>query len=166
MYAFIWFPYIVCFNPRPSCEGRRALLDGETITREFQSTPLMRGATSIVKCGVVTAHCFNPRPSCEGRRGSSSVVVSRFLFQSTPLMRGATYALCLSFSRVRFQSTPLMRGATAFDFAVAQGTVVSIHAPHARGDMVRPLRRASERFQSTPLMRGATACRICPGRSA
>ncbi len=33
------------FNPRPSCEGRQAMMSGFGGSIEFQSTPLLRGAT-------------------------------------------------------------------------------------------------------------------------
>ncbi|MDK2972845.1 MAG: hypothetical protein PWP23_2600 [Candidatus Sumerlaeota bacterium] len=84
-----------CFNPRPSCEGRPP--GGQTghFTREeFQSTPLVRGATPqpqlIVPVIQVSIHAprargdtrnsassrtrtrFNPRPSCEGRPNKSN----------------------------------------------------------------------------------------------
>ena len=36
----------------------------------FQSTPLMRGATSGIYRTTSSRTCFNPRPSCEGRRPS------------------------------------------------------------------------------------------------
>ena len=56
------------FNPRPSCEGRLGLGNNMATTESFQSTPLMRGATTYAL--------------------SSSTVAGSF--QSTPLMRGAT----------------------------------------------------------------------------
>ena len=33
------------FNPRPSCEGRPAILSPHLVVRKFQSAPLLRGAT-------------------------------------------------------------------------------------------------------------------------
>ena len=56
-----------CFNPRPSCEGRRARSWCSSSGWEFQSTPLMRGATWV-----------------------TNVYTKAQTFQSTPLMRGAT----------------------------------------------------------------------------
>ena len=61
----------------------------------------------------------------------------------------------------RFQSTPLMRGATAGALECRGLRVISIHAPHARGDMGAGMDFcASVSFQSTPLMRGATVVRL------
>ena len=77
---------------------------------------------------------FNPRPSCEGRHALRSWSVPPPGFQSTPLMRGAT-------CRSKWSSRP---------------TGISIHAPHARGDVERAFSMWMARFQSTPLMRGAT----------
>ena len=62
--------------------------------------------------GLITH--FNPLPSCEGRRRRS------------PRPRPA----------VGFQSTPLMRGETDALGAERLSGRISIHSPHARGDMV------------------------------
>ncbi len=56
-----------CFNPRPSCEGRPGTSSASWSESEFQSTPLMRGATPAVLYASSAYSCFNPRPSCEGR---------------------------------------------------------------------------------------------------
>ena len=123
------------FNPRSSCEER---LDPYQVIEdafEFQSTLLMRGAT--------TTH---------------SLCQSLHIFQSTLLMRGATRYSTVGVCLVSlFQSTLLMRGATRFAFChathltyfnprssceerqgdeyIAEGTLISIHAPHARSDV-------------------------------
>ncbi len=124
------------FNPRPSCEGRRECVGswrralcvsihapharGDSISffdlnyeLTFQSTPLMRGATSNPTACADARSSFNPRPSCEGRRLAESVSSTSDKFQSTPLMRGATRGWGRAGTCVR----------------------VSIHAPHARGDL-------------------------------
>ena len=78
------------FNPRPSCEGRLNLETALNVLHQFQSTPLMRGATGVRAALQAHLHGINPRPSCEGRPGKYSHVSRAVLFQSTPLMRGAT----------------------------------------------------------------------------
>ena len=125
-----------CFNPRPSCEGRPRTTGWRRIPRGF-----------------------NPRPSCEGRRGSWLMVVPRLVkFQSTPLMRGATHrAIPFSGNFYSFNPRPSCEGRQ--ELLRGQGGVrVSIHAPHARGDISSALssRMLLHLFQSTPLMRGAT----------
>ena len=77
---------------------------------------------------------FNPRPSCEGRRQKTDKAVTQLQFQSTPLMRGATLIRPRLSSMNIFQSTPLMRGATQSITGFPPLTIISIHAPHARGD--------------------------------
>ena len=79
---------------------------------QFQSTPLMRGATFTCPLDFRHLKCFNPRPSCEGRLCRSRYTPRPLLFQSTPLMRGATAGMTINQMRID----------------------VSIHAPHARGD--------------------------------
>ena len=124
---------------------------------EFQSTPLMRGATSYIAHytgrTTVSIHAPHARGDMEGQtqfispnvsihaphaRGDlSSPPPSSVLsvFQSTPLMRGATTAFPISLTVLEFQSTPLMRGATLIGLITASPLLVSIHAPHARGDL-------------------------------
>ena len=100
-------------------------------------------------------------------------------FQSTPLMRGETPISLPSISAFGFQSTPLMRGETTTWRNSSAAKWISIHSPHARGDLVEhklPLHREISihsphargdcrcynpvlrypKFQSTPLMRGET----------
>ena len=167
------------FNPRPSCEGRLTGTGPRGSTLQFQSTPLMRGATIHPSTREEVPHDFNPRPSCEGRRGKMSAQMQPREFQSTPLMRGATLRPVYVVVMLLFQSTPLMRGATsgralchsAHHFnprpscegrrlSVVPFPVyisISIHAPHARGDGYQSSHSLSiSLFQSTPLMRGAT----------
>ena len=126
-----------------------------------------------------TAICFNPRPSCEGRLIPKTIANQIIKFQSTPLMRGATRVTSPPAGTDGFQSTPLMRGATDGRLVEPHALVVSIHAPHARGDLALLDRRGARavsihaphargdvpkgdretfdsKFQSTPLMRGAT----------
>ena len=63
--------------------------------------------------------------------------VTAIQFQSTLLMRGATCIGRLGItSSDLFQSTLLMRGATARRLAVGGHRIISIHAPHARSDLI------------------------------
>ena len=49
-------------HARSDCEFAKAAVDDL-----FQPTPLMRGATQIIKLSTGTIYNFNPRPSCEER---------------------------------------------------------------------------------------------------
>ena len=166
-----------CFNPRPSCEGRRARSWCSSSGWEFQSTPLMRGATrdrkqqgaqghvsihaphargdQMVTLLSTTAICFNPRPSCEGRLIPKTIADQIIKFQSTPLMRGATRVTSPPAGTDGFQSTPLMRGATDGRLVEPHALVVSIHAPHARGDArAARYRPPTRRFNPRPSCEG------------
>ena len=72
-------------------------------------------------------------------------------------MRGETRRTYDSTFLVIFQSTPLMRGETTSVVAAFSAGAISIHSPHARGDLCdsRTVRNLFP-FQSTPLMRGET----------
>ena len=56
------------FNPRSSCEERRPRLSTLRGDKPFQSTLLMRGATSMRAWAREPSRHFNPRSSCEERR--------------------------------------------------------------------------------------------------
>ena len=122
----------VCFNPRPSCEGRRKFEKGES---EFQSTPLLRGATFCLQNGGET-YLFQSTPSCEGRlyiagKKQHSLEVSIH----APLARGDCFLISINNLILRFNPRPSCEG------------------------RLMPLKHSSMmyRFQSTPLLRGATA---------
>ena len=145
------------FNPRSSCEERLISFVIANDIPTFQSTLLMRGATT-----------------------RSRLHLRNCVFQSTLLMRGATSCTVLYRAvTVRFQSTLLMRGATVPPARLMTRWHISIHAPHARSDMrtlialstrsyfnprssceerllLSSFRALSVLFQSTLLMRGAT----------
>ena len=72
-------------------------------------------------------------------------------------MRGETRLTTVEHQLIEFQSTPLMRGETRTVRRSVAALVISIHSPHARGDLKRRCGRLDGRsFQSTPLMRGET----------
>ena len=152
------------FNPRSSCEERlhscrsslshcafqsTLLMRGATTILEnqhlkhgiFQSTLLMRGATRQLLAFLRPTNNFNPRSSCEERRGCLPARGSDRVFQSTLLMRGATILLRFFIvSSSRFQSTLLMRGATVNTGSMLiRKQLISIHAPHARSDAIIPV---------------------------
>ena len=80
------------------------------------------------------------------------------LFQSTPLMRGETpqHARDRRGGRISIHS-PHARG-DLWEADCPRVVVISIHSPHARGDGVKPIIwRVGSLFQSTPLMRGETS---------
>ena len=143
------------FNPRTSCEVRPETLLRRFITLRFQSTHLLRGATSDRGgCGSQTGH-FNPRTSCEVRP-SVSCIRACCPFQSTHLLRGATaFAMCNLLPQL-FQSTHLLRGATRYQrfwkiFVKFQSTHL------LRGATATPAPADNQQqFQSTHLLRGAT----------
>ena len=142
------------------------LMRGETVrsanmdlTREFQSTPLIRGETRVRKpekvpvnisihsphargdmtirrTGQSRSRYFNPLPSHEGRLCSFDKAAELDGFQSTPLIRGETRKSTSGMPEAMvFQSTPLMRGETSVRTCVCRALI----------------------FQSTPLRRGETA---------
>ena len=124
----------------------------------FQSTPLMRGETCKYATNntnwLISIHSPHAR-------GDTLNFVSRWMevkFQSTPLMRGETPARLNIFQASGFQSTPLMRGETWAGQICGSDLQISIHSPHARGD-ITVLNSAVDRLISihSPHARGDTA---------
>ncbi len=94
--------------------------------------PHARGDVRHATCDSLSAG-FNPRPSCEGRPERTNKYMASHMFQSTPLMRGATCSVMV--------------------FILWVG--VSIHAPHARGDLSpRPLLTRLLSFNPRPSCEG------------
>ena len=122
------------FNPRSSCEERRAWLVMAQAWAIFQSTLLMRGATQngvhVAEDGSISIHApharsddivlarleagnyFNPRSSCEERR--------KFMAPPPSLMHFNPRSSCE-------ERLPHV-------FGVKSTEHISIHAPHARSD--------------------------------
>ena len=122
----------------------------------FQSTLLMRGATSGLRRQSASKRNFNPRSSCEERRGtgSSRQIFLHFNPRSSCEERHVLHYRRADWhhfnprssceerleiphstpGRTEFQSTLLMRGATEKRSRGREGDVISIHAPHARSD--------------------------------
>ena len=185
------------FNSRPSCEGRQNALDRWMIFDVSIHAPHARG--DDIGFEMLNLKGFNSRPSCEGRRvrplpttgavvsihapharGDTSEIIpdktSRFQF--TPLMRGATSRSRRPSPCGRFNSRPSCEGRrqtyrraccrpVSIHAPHARGDIlvfgwnlemrVSIHAPHARGDIAFLRLMVLQEFQFTPLMRGATS---------
>ena len=155
-----FLPGLRDFNPRSSCEERRLDVTKSERQLEFQSTLLMRGATTLyIECtpkGGISIHAPHARsdtinarhegrwsiisihaPHARSDAGRAPAERVALEFQSTLLMRGATplfWKLCLI--SARFQSTLLMRGATAPTRVLSRRKRISIHAPHARSDQL------------------------------
>ena len=150
--------YISIHSPHARGDVKLPLM--RMLSSAFQSTPLMRGETvhftrscTICTISIHSPHArgdqleqyqvcryqnFNPLPSCEGRLRRDMWTWPKFLFQSTPLMRGETFQLvCCHCPPGLFQSTPLMRGETISIPPFRQCKFISIHSPHARGDVFR-----------------------------
>ena len=145
------------FNPRSSCEERHHGKSQSRKSRISIHAPHARSdKTPQYKCA--SRRNFNPRSSCEERRRHDCHPGAEKQFQSTLLMRGATQADSKRHTGVKFQSTLLMRGATTvtpdapamFSFQstlLMRGATcfyrlnviphgISIHAPHARSDLM------------------------------
>ena len=144
----------------------------------FQSTPPMRGATGGLWIHRCKEKYFNPRPPCGGRLkpvvwisgvadfnprppcGGRLVVLwntnEDFNFNPRPPCGGRP-APPYAFPRWRiFQSTPPMRGATNLSAQLMWLVPISIHAPHAGGDLVH--------FRAAPLAIHLNPRPPCGGR--
>ena len=96
-------------------------------------------------------------------RGDSDklVAIANQSFQFTPLVRGATVRDNDADRQTGFNSRPSCEG-RLWRKSSCDRHDVSIHAPHARGDVLHAYERVAWWFQFTPLMRGATSARSEP----
>ena len=122
----------------------------------FQSTLLMRGATSTRQPTRGPSSHFNPRSSCEERRPVGTRLIKINISIHAPHARSdSTSADSAAVSTISIHA-PHARSDSA-DGRNRVANSISIHAPHARSDLYN-LWRAHKtlQFQSTLLMRGAT----------
>ena len=118
--------------------------------------PHTRGDRELRRHHVLLAISIHA-PHTRGDSKSRSIGNVPIIFQSTPLIRGATKAGWRDREWRVFQSTPLIRGATCYVSGIVYEHVISIHAPHTRGDM-RSSARATSKMISihAPHTRGDT----------
>ena len=103
---------------------------------KFQSTLLMRGATAWLSTSSRHAKNFNPRSSCEERHGRYRCDIPEQDFNPRSSCEERLSLQVQSVYGQLFQSTLLMRGATARGYLALSTLGISIHAPHARSDLL------------------------------
>ena len=167
------------FNPRSSCEERRSRIMIFLRMPRFQSTLLMRGATScslgIFSCSSISIHAPHARSDRTAGNGTGMGNISIH----APHARSDLDALIGREARRDFnprsscEERPSLLAASRLcsvisihaPHARSDGVLflemffltISIHAPHARSDFLSPRHDKYCRvFQSTLLMRGAT----------
>ena len=124
------FPIIlICFNSRPSCEGRRSLCWQGFAHQVSIHAPRVRGDSLVVPRRLCSS--FNSRPSCEGRRPLDGVRRGVLGFNSRPSCEGR-------------HSQPVEK----------LESQVSIHAPRVRGDATSSCASCAMRFNSRPSCEG------------
>ena len=146
--------------------------------RGFQSTPLTRGETfpgdtandeiivSIhsphargdrkIPLLAAQANGFNPLPSREGRPDADKAEVICVEFQSTPLTRGETMDICGGDLKMSgFNPLPSCEGRPPAQVEQTAAQDISIHSPHARGDLLSsPPASAGRYFNPLPSCEG------------
>ena len=173
------YTYTADFNPRTSYEVRRTAKICQAGHGLFQSTHLLRGATSRLGSMTGMRRYFNPRTSYEVRQTMANVKGGIIQFQSTHLLRGATSGDCASKSGLRYFNprtsyevrllthgfNPWIRyfnprtsyEVRHFMLRIIFALVISIHAPLTRCDTKNMNTHwMCFIFQSTHLLRGAT----------
>ena len=123
----------LCFNSRPSCDGRR-IVKVESEVRDVS-----------IHARLATG---DPRPF--DLRGNPGVSIhARLATGDTSLNVRKSWTF-------KFQFTPVLRRATRPFIVLQCFRVVSIHARLATGDMSRVLSARDKLFQFTPVLRRAT----------
>ena len=126
------------FNPRSSCEERH-VRSAYRPKVEYHFNPRSSCEERLDKSVTVPIYQFdfNPRSSCEERHLIGiKVVAAPVNFNPRSSCEERLMAISCRKHKERFQSTLLMRGATAvYDWCRRAG-LISIHAPHARSDLL------------------------------
>ena len=127
------------FNPLPSCEGRRkTAVDADAFIGISIHSPHARGDRPFHK-ELYNLHNFNPLPSCEGRPAGTIPSLPISKFQSTPLMRGETTTGYVDVAKIPISiHSPHARGDLPARVLSLSTRIISIHSPHARGDNQHP----------------------------
>ena len=147
----------VVFQSTPLMRGETRTSDKLDHSSTFQSTPLMRGETQNIipspsfrhisihsphargdplpTCSTSKIRDFNPLPSCEGRRGNQSFFFLHTHFNPLPSCEGrrAAWRRLPCGCRISIHS-PHARGDLKDGGRFGRG-LISIHSPHARGDI-------------------------------
>ena len=107
------------------------------IGSQFQSTPLIRGATCLCSASsLVLLHISIHAPHTRGDLHWHRRITAFDIFQSTPLIRGATGPSWLtSHWESDFNPRPSYEGRRVISVYLLIAREISIHAPHTRGDL-------------------------------
>ena len=99
---------------------------------------------------------FNPLPSREGRPDADKAEVICVEFQSTPLTRGETMDICGGDLKMSgFNPLPSCEGRPPAQVEQTAAQDISIHSPHARGDLLSsPPASAGRYFNPLPSCEG------------
>ena len=168
------------FNPRAPCGARPYFLAQAGLSKIFQPTRPLRGATTSRRSRAAPLSHFNPRAPCGARhqgfasdievgsfqptrplRGATNAAVSEpeaDVFQPTRPLRGATGLLLIKRNLLIFQPTRPLRGATLL-YRLRLWTLINFNprAPcGARPCSVRDRFHKYFIFQPTRPLRGAT----------
>ena len=146
----------IYFNPRSSYEERHMDTLLQLSDALFQSTLLIRGATTICSPDILPLRISIHAPHTRSDLTPEDVkMICRF--QSTLLIRGATSPRAAHFRASKFQSTLLIRGATRKVFSSTALASLFQSTLLIRGATVKIARAVHLAiFQSTLLIRGAT----------
>ena len=122
------------FNPRAPCGARRNLIQKTTVTKVFQSTRPVRGATRFPVSLDTWPMNFNPRAPCGARLTSPKMMMAGERFQSTRPVRGATDSQVQGHRWHRISIHAPRAGRDLLQDQPCKLSFISIHAPRAGRD--------------------------------
>ena len=124
----------VHFNPRSSCEERQHPEEHRCgQVRRFQSTLLMRGATSFSAASLLQQSDFNPRSSCEERLEQAALQSDAHISIHAPHAR-SDQVLAIDDCLVTISIHAPHARSDPRQGLPGPPDPISIHAPHARSD--------------------------------
>ena len=134
-WLFLQYVSRLDFYPRPPRGGRHVIPAGESLDREFLSTPSARRATRSHNGLYIIRKYFYPRPPRGGRRRGDSPAVEHQKFLSTPSARRATGdPRNGNRPEKHFYPRPPRGGRLTFHLFCGTLVLISIHALREEGD--------------------------------
>ena len=126
------------FNPRTSCEVRPRWLSKLSWKTTFQSTHLLRGATTLSFTTPPRSIYFNPRTSCEVRQAPANQLTLLRDFNPRTSCEVRPEAMRKLRQEINISIHAPLARCDYIRVIIIQLNLISIHAPLARCDLIVP----------------------------
>ena len=124
------------FQSTPLMRGETECSTSSSAVSEFQSTPLMRGETAVLRVHAVGVIISIHSPHTRGDYRRAFPCSACRYFNPLPSYEGRRAVLHAREPRADFNPLPSYEGRPCLRQCPGDSRQISIHSPHARGDLV------------------------------